>query len=259
MMKAALKECDSKVLKNIIKNEFGKESFYDILIQSINDYMSFDYLDLLYDNGMKVHDILPVDYMADLMKTFAHNMRMVSRATNTFSNMEGITDEEINDFYTFKIARREDTKYIGYYLAMKTMIEKEELTNHEYNVMMKRFIGYMYDSNKHFDVFEQIINLVKDKLDYNECCDAMHYLSKYTVYYGSEGLKNFMLEKGKTNSNFKKYIEAHTADLERWKERQNKQKSKVTVEITEPVTVTVNTNPFNYHEFINNLDLEHPF
>jgi hypothetical protein len=242
MMLEAIKECDSKVLKTVLKNEIGKEGFYDILIRSIDGYMSFDYLNLLYDNGLTIHDIMPLDYMCDMIKNFAHNMKSISRATNTFTNMEGVTDEEVNDFYNFKIERREDAKYIGYYLAIKTIIENERLNSHETNELMKRFLSYMVGCGKQLDSFEQIVNLVKDKLDYSKKCDAMASLSKYTVYYGSEALKNFIYEKTITNSALKSFVDGHKVDFERWKERQNKQKAKVTISIEEPVMVTATVN-----------------
>ena len=261
MMKEAIKECNSNsVIKSIIKNEIGKDSFYDILNRSVDGYMSFDYFDLLYDNGLTLHDILPLEYMADLVKNFAHNMRSVSRATNTFTNMEGITDEEIKDFYNFKIERREDVKYIGYYLAIKMMIEKEQLNSHEYNEVFKRFFSYMMGLTKQIEVFEQIVNLIKDKLDYSQKGDAISNLAKYTVYFGSEALKNFIYEKTIKNSTLKAYIDAFKSDFEKWKERQEKQKAKMTFSLEEPaVTVTVNTNAAGLRYTDIFADLDNPF
>ena len=263
MMKEAVKEFGLKTataIKSIIKNEIGKDSFYDILNRSVDGYMSFDYFDLLYDNGLKVHDILPLEYMADMVKNFAHNMKSVSRATNTFTNLEGITDEEINDFYNFKIGRREDAKYIGYYLAIKMMIEKENLSNHEYTELFKRFLSYMSGHNRQIEVFEQIVNLIKDKLDYSQKSEAIINLVKYTVYFGSEGLKNFIYEKAATNSVLKTIVDVFKADFEKFKERQEKQKVKASVGLEEPaITVTVNANAagFNYQAVFG--DLDNPF
>jgi hypothetical protein len=263
MMNEAVKECNQKDLKNIIKGEVGKDSFYDILNRSVDGYMSFDYLNLLYDNGLCVHDILPLDYMGDLVKNFAHNMRSISRATNAFINMEGITDDEIKGFYNFKIERREDAKYIGYYLVIKMMIEKEKLTSHEYNEVFKRFFSYMVGLSKQLDVFEQITNLIKDKLDYGEKCDAIMHLAKYAVFFGSEGLKNFIYEKAKTSLVLKSFVDLFKSDYEKWVERQNKKKGEVMVE---PATVAVTArndgfiHHINYQEFIDNVLVENnPF
>jgi hypothetical protein len=100
----------------------------------------------------------------------------------------------------------------------------------------------MCGCNKQIDVFEQIVNLVKDKLDYNQKCDAMLYLAKYTVFYGSEALKSFIYEKASTYTNLKSQIDRFKAEFDRFQERKKKHKTNITVDLTsfEPVTATVN-------------------
>ena len=262
MMNEAIKECDSKVLKTIIRNEIGEDSFFDILNRSVEGYMSFDYLNLLYDNGMTLHEVIPLSYIADLINNFAHSMKSVSRATTAFANMEGITDEEIKAFYNFNIERREDAKYIGYYLVIKMIFEKEKFNNRECTEVFKRFLSYMGGHNKQIEVFEQIVNLIKDNLDYSQKCDAIINLSKYTVYFGSEGLKNFLYQKTKKYSVLKLCVDAFKEDFEKWRARQEKQKPKVTVslEVPEIATVNINAGGINYHDIFADLnDLDHPF
>ena len=245
MMKEALKECKDN-LKGVLKGEVGQDAFYDIINRSIDGYMSFDYLNLLYGNGLTLHDIIPYGYIGDLIKNFAQNMRAISRATNNFINMEGVTDDEIKDFFNFKINRREDAKYIGYYVAIKTMLEKENLEGKYCNEVCKHFFSYMYGCNKQNEVYEQIVNLVKDKIDYSIKGDCLICLIKYSIYYGTDAIKDFIREKGKESSVVQSYIEPIQRDFDRMQERNKSKKQEVTFATTSVfTTATIDNSIFD--------------
>lgn len=203
MVKDVMKECSRNQLKSVIEKEIGPDTFYEVINRSILTYMSFDFLDLVYKNNIQLHDVMPLEYICDLINNFSQGMSNINRHTENFSNMEGITDEEIKDFYNKNIRRREDVKYIGYYLAIKMIIENEKLEPKEYNTLLRKFFNSLSRINTQVEVYEQIINLAKDKIHYNSDVDSIHYIAKYALLYGSDGLKEFMEEKSKTNPRFK--------------------------------------------------------
>lgn len=246
MMEDCMKECSAKDLKQVIKNDIGSDAFYDITLRSIESHMSFDYLNLLYNNGIKLSEIMPYDYISDLIRHFASDMRNVSRATNNFVNMEGITDDEIKNFYELKIEKREDTKYIGFYLAIKKIIEKEKVNGMDANTMYSRFLNYMDGIGKQIDVFEQIFNLFKDDIDYVNCHNqVITYIARYTVFHGSQDVKYYLSKKAESSDFLRELIERYTREYERM---QGNKKHKVTIttsDITDGgvyVTVAADTN-----------------
>jgi hypothetical protein len=227
MMEDCMKECSANDLKQVIKNDIGSDVFYDLTLRSIESHMSFDYLNLLYNNGIKLNEIMSYDYISDLIRHFASDMRNVSRATNNFVNMEGITDDEIKNFYDLKIEKREDTKYIGFYLAIKKIIEEEKINGMDANTMYSRFLSYMDGVGKQIDVFEQIFNLFKDDIDYtNRHSQVITYIARYTVFRGSQDVKDYLNKKAESSDFLRELIERYTREYERM---QGNKKNKVTI------------------------------
>ena len=240
MMHEALKECSTNDLLNVLRNEFGMDSLYDMTLRTIRSYMSYDYLNLLYDNGLKLKDVMDFGYISSMIKNFASDMRSISRATNNFTNMNGITNDEIDKFYNFNIERREDAKYIGYYLAIKKIIEHEPLETKHFSDLL---VYITTSLNRQVEVYEQIINLIKDKLDYNSKCDGINYLVKYAIFYGSQEIKEFILEKGKTHSNLQSYITRHSNDFKAFVSKESKKKKSTYSELVDDLDF-VFANPF---------------
>ena len=245
MMEECMKECTPSDLDYIIKNEVGSDSLYDLILRSVENYMSFDYLNLIYGNGMHLKNIMSLDYIGDLIKHFASNMRSLSRATTIFNEMQGVTEEEINNFYAFKLANREDTKYVGFYLAIKKIIEGEKATSQEASNLYRKFISYMDGIGKTLDVFEQIVDMFKDDINYsNRNSQLVINLARYTVFYGSQEFKDFMKKKAESNNFFLEQIERYTKDYERFFTNKKKVEDRARVYVTASNAIDTFIDPF---------------
>lgn len=215
MLMECMKDSSKNDLKWVIQNEIGSDSMYDFIIRSVENYMSFDYLNMFYDNGIKLKEIMSLDYIGDLIKHFASNMRSISRASTIYTNMQGITDNEIKNFYELKIENMEDTKYVGHYLAIKKIIENEKVSKNESAHLYHKFVAYMDGLGRAVDVFEQIFDLFKDNIDYNKNTSLIINLSKYTVFHGSQEFKAFMRKKAEDNKFFAEKLEQYLAEYEK--------------------------------------------
>ena len=215
MIEECMKECSPKDLKRVIREEIGSESFYDFTLRSIESHVSFDYLNLLYDNGLKLSDVMSANYVADIIKHLASDIRSISRGTDNFTTMQGVTNEEIADFYALKIERREDAKYIGFFLAIKKIIQGENTKGMDTNDMCRKFLSYMEGNGKTIDIYEQIVDLFKDSYDYATNCQASLNLARYTIFYGSQAFKDFMEKKGESNKWFKEQLERYKKEFEK--------------------------------------------
>jgi hypothetical protein len=177
--------------------------------------MSFDYLNLIYDNGLKLSEIISTNYVGDALKQFIHDMRNLSRATTMFKHIEGVSEENIKNFYDGNYGR-DDTKYIGFFAAFKMIVEKEDgLTKKEYNNMFKRTLSYLSNDGRNTQLYDQLFDMLKDKLDYSSSDDSIYAIIKYAIYFGNEDAKKFIEDKAKEFSNVKKYYEAIKRDFER--------------------------------------------
>ena len=248
MIKDCMKECSKDDLVKTIRNEVGQDAMYDFIIRSVDGFMSFDYFDILYENGIKLKSFMSFDYMGDIIKHFASNMRNVSRATDNFTNMEGVTESEIKDFYELKTRRREDAKYVGYYLAIKKLIDNEDLTKTEANSLYRKFLSYMDGVGKQVEVFEQILDLFKESLDYNNRnSPSIVSLARYIVFYGSKELKEYATKKGENNQFFKEQLERYYKDYDRLFNNKKEKNSTSSFRIsTDGTFTTVTTNQAVY-------------
>jgi len=251
LMEESMKDCTPSQLRSVIKNEIGQDSLFDLILRSVDNHMSFDYLNLIYNNGLRLRDVMAMEYVRDIIKNFAQNMRSISRASANFTTMSGVTDSEIKDFYDLKTERREDTKYIGYYIVIKTILEKEDVSGSACNDLCRNFLNYMCGLNKQVEVYEQLINLVKDKLDYKCKHESLQYLAKYAIFYGTDGLKEFVFEKAKGSDFLSKWIEIYKKEYERYKERLEASKmasshSNTSSSIFATVTIGTDANEYGY-------------
>ena len=210
MAKSCLKECDepSKLLLGTIKTEINADSYYDLLISSINNHMSFDYLDIIYNNGLKLSLFMPESYLADLLQNLCVYIKEIRRSTDSFKNMEGITDDEIKMFYSRAIPRREDAKYIGYYVAIKKILENEGITNVNCLPICGKALKTLTNFGRQAQVFEQIINLVIDKIDLSSNNDTVFALAKYVVFFGTDEIKEFFAKKAEEISTLREGIKS---------------------------------------------------
>lgn len=244
MIKACVAECGKDVIKKMIKHDIGTDTFYDMILRTVRHHMSFDYLNLIYDNGLKLSEIISTNYVGDALKQFIHDMRNLSRATTMFKHIEGVSEENIKNFYDGNYGR-DDTKYIGFFVAFKMIVEKEDgLTKKDYNNMFKRTLSYLSNDGRNTQLYDQLFDMLKDKLDYSSSDDSIYAIIKYAIYFGNEDAKKFIEDKAKEFSNTKKYYEAIKMDFERFTTP-----SKVNSVNTNGVYTVRLENPIDHLEF----------
>lgn len=245
MIKDCMKECDKNTLKRVIKNEFGSDTLYDMITRTIRSYVSFDYLNLFYDNGLSLKEFMSVSYIGDIIKTFIADISSIARAAHKFNKLQAVSDNDIEALFNRSIDNREDAKYVGLYIAIKKIISTEHFEGHEYNELFKRST-MMISSFSHGDIFEQIIGLGIDKIDFSRADDCVLHLARYAALYGSDTLKEFVEKSISNNDRAKKVYNSA-------KEEANKIQS-----IT--VNGTHGTDRYVY-AFADALDVgnEHPF
>lgn len=249
MVEDCLKECDATVLKKIINNTIGPDQMFDIFLRSIREYMSFDYLNLMYDNNIYLIEIMGKGLIGDLVKQLAYDIRCISRGTEKFKNFDVVEDSDIENFFNQSINTREDTRYVGLYVALKKIINNE--FKKETNDLARNLVIFMATDNKVAPIFDQIINLFKDNFNFSKKCDALYYLIKYTVFYGGEELKQFVDEKCKSSQDAEKILIAAKNDYEKHLALTKKKKKAVS---SYTVETTANVGRINVNEALRDLE-----
>ena len=250
MIKDSIKECGSTVLKNMIRGDIGTDTFFDMILRTVRHHMSFDYLHLIYDNGLKLTDVFSASYVGDIIKQFAHDMRNMSRATTMFTKLEGVNEDNIKNFYDGNYGR-DDTKYIGFFEAIRMIINNEkDLSKKDYQSMFRRLFNFLGNDGKTAQVYDQLFDMIKDKLDYSLSDDTNYSLAKFAIYFGNDETKKFVEDKSKEYSGFRKCYEAISREYEKYLTLIGKQKQKKNNNAG-VYTVRIDDN------YVNNVDFEY--
>ena len=251
MIKDCMKSCDKDTLKHVIREEFGSDGLYDLIMTTIRRHVSFDYLNLLYDNGLYIKDFMDSGYMGDIIKQLAYDMTSISRATERFTKLEAVSDEDIEALFNRKIDRREDAKYVGLLTAIKKIIHTEDLNGDDCNHLYRNFAYFIANNGKKSAMYEQILMMGIKKIKFQKD-DCTYYVLKYAAYYGSDELKAFVENAIKDNDYLKRIYSDYKAEYEKYS-KPKKESSMFTISNSEaraftyanPIEVTVEANhPF---------------
>ena len=195
------------VLHKLINKEIGQDTFTRMIIRTVKQYMSFDYLKLVYDNGGKLTDYIANEYVGAILKDLVTCMIGLSETTTMFKDIEGVSEENIKDFYDGNYGM-DDTRYVGLFIAVKMIIDNEKgLPKRDYNTMFHRVLRIIANDHRGTQLYNQLVDILKDKLDYSVLDDAIYSIIDYAIFYGNEDLKKFVGGKAKDSSSVKKRYE----------------------------------------------------
>jgi hypothetical protein len=190
-----IKDClekDKKVMEIVLNNYIDNDHLYHLIRVSVNDYLSFDYLDIFYDNGYILSQFLDEGYVSELFKMVFNTMKNYGRRVFENNNFKKPSEEDIEAFYNRSIADRNFTVYVGNYILMKMLLEKEvsnEKTTVEYSRHYGRVITNIFSSSLVGDAIKEILLAMINRLDFNQRNDATTHFIRYSVMYGDEELK----------------------------------------------------------------------
>ena len=215
MIKDCMKSCDKDVLKHVIHEEFGSDGLYDMIMNTLRHHVSFDYLNLIYDNGLHIEDFMSSGYISDIIKQLAYDMTSISRATEKFTKLEAVSDEDIEALFNRKIDRREDAKYVGLFTAIKKILRMENLSGGDYNNMLRQYVHYIANNYRESAMYEEILMLGIDKVDFSLKDECVLSIAKFTAFYGSEDLKSYIEKVCNDNEWFKANYAKYKAEFEK--------------------------------------------
>ena len=252
MIKDCVKECGKDIVKKLLTKDIGSDAFYDMIMNTVRQHMSFDYLNFVYENGLKLTTVLSPSYVGDILKTFVNDMRNLSRATTMFTKLDAVSDENIKNFYDYKYGR-DDTKFIGYFAAFKMIVDNEDgLSKADYNTMFKRTLSFLASDGREVPLYNQIFRMIRDKIDYSFSGDTIYCAIKYAVYFGDEENKKFIEKKASEFQATKKTYDVIYRDYERYLSLSGKKPNKISATVENGV-YTVQINPREFR----NLEFEH--
>ena len=201
MIRECLKECNKGMLRKVITEKFGEDGWMNLVLVTIRDYLSFDYIDLIYNNGLKLRDIISQNSIGKIIKDLLSDMVAMSRVGRNLADCKEVTNKDIEDFFNSKTACVEETRYIGSFILIKKIILMESNDNREINNLLKRPISYIVSNCKQGGVFDQIMMFSVKYINFSKSDDCTCYLTRYVAYNPSAPIRGFVEKAIEGNEN----------------------------------------------------------
>ena len=207
--------------------------YMNVLISSLIGYVSFDYLDIIYDNGYTINDICGSKPLRNIIKS------LVSKLISKLVSINGIelydcssldiktpSKEDIDSFFNRNLKTKKEAEYVGYYLMLKKIILNEDFSKNEWSTFGETFNlvrNYNVDGNIIVELFTKIFSHADfNKSSVGTICNILQSLKDMRCNHGlndtlmnrkDDGeIINSAVEEHVNESHFKK-----TTDSFEWK------------------------------------------
>lgn len=130
---------DKTILDKAIKKGYiDKSNIFRVIRNSITNYMSFDYLNLMYSLYPNLSACIGVEYTATIAETellYIINGK-IGEENSTKISLDLPTEQEIKEFYDKSIDSTEKILRIGSSLALETILNNEKNSKGFFNILL---------------------------------------------------------------------------------------------------------------------------
>lgn len=181
---------EKNCLHKAMSEYFEQETIYYTICQSVIDFLSFDYLNIIYDNGHYLNDYIDSGYIAEILKNSFNNLKAASRQLYRNSVMEKPNEERIEAFYNETLKNRNDVLYVGNYLIIKEIIKRENKEGTDFNRIYCKILSNIYNSRLTGALIKELMYLMLDNINMSEKMDSTNYIASYFARFGDEEMQD---------------------------------------------------------------------
>ena len=140
---------------------------FDAIWKTISEDNSFDYLNMIYDNGYKLHGLINTDYLAELFdKVFKYHYQRIPNVLT--DGMLIPSDEMIEKFNNESLNTFEEVSYVGSYLQFKMLFDNEIDDSINYNSLYFRLLSRIHRTPARGELVDKIILDLSDRLNFEK-------------------------------------------------------------------------------------------
>lgn len=215
-LEAYMKQNPNKFNK-AIRSRISSEDLYYVFRKTL-EMLSFDYLNLIYNNGYVLSDFMEGVYVGEIFNSVINNLLYYGRQLYTTKALKIIDKKDIELFYDEKIRDRRLVMYIGSYLILKMMIEKEEGKSVDYKTIYGKVNSLIYSSHFSGDMIKHILYMTLGRISLEKENDGLIFFLKYCIRYGDEEMKETARLLSEKSIIAKKYYDKENAMMGQVKE-----------------------------------------
>ena len=190
VLRQLLNGVSKKVLEEVIYNYIGSETAINMISSSITESMSFDMLDVFYDNGIKLTSLFDSSLVNVLIKNVMNSMIAHGRNGVMGGEFKSPTKEDIDRFFNNECSTIDEAFYIGSYLVLKKIIKTEKKSKKPNN-MYRRLTSIILMNRRKAEVFDELLMDIADQLNFNEVHDTVNAWVSYACIHGSDRMKEY--------------------------------------------------------------------
>ena len=185
------------------KDYITSNQYFSVLSVSLFEYVSFDYLDIIYNNGYTINDICGNIPLRNTLKT------LVSKLTYTLIEINGRdlydnrnfdiktpTKEDIDNFFSRKLKTKNEAQYVGYYLMLKKIMLNEDFSKNLWSTFGDTF-NFVRNYNIDGEIIVELFTNIFSHADFNKSsqgtvCNILHSLEDMRC---NHGLKDILMHR----------------------------------------------------------------
>ena len=189
---------NNKVKESIVSQE--RANFLrDSIINVTFGYNSADYINLFYDSGYKLSDVVGVRNSSDLARRMINNMWDVS--AHMGRNPYVPSAEDIKQFHKDELNNYNAAMYTGNFLMLMKMLDKE--TNGDF---VYRIANAVHERHNVCDLSDLIMTRLIDMIDMSHDYDTSKYIASYAYNFGSPRVINAISSKQNIDGRLQQFI-----------------------------------------------------
>lgn len=182
---------NNNCLHNAIKSEKVDEiALSEILTNSITKYLSFDYLNIIYDSGHYISDYVSNPSLSRFLNLLYNNIKVLGENLYHSKELKKPSEKRIEEFYQEKLNNIDDVKYVGYYLALKKILTHENQSKNNFDEIYCKILSNIYNSKLTGSLIKELVYLMLNNIDMFEKTPSSNYIVYYFIECGDNEMKN---------------------------------------------------------------------
>lgn len=188
---------DKKMLKGVL-GEIDEESIYSIMYDSVLSFYSFDYLNLIYDNGYILSDFMDEGSITDFLGKILRRFIEYAVAINNDATLMSPSKELIDKFHEDKLSTMEEALYVGTYLQLKMVLDHEQKKGMKYNSIYYGLMSNFNRGSKGAGTFtDELMLFVVERINFKSDGETLRLCITNGMKYGGDEVKERIAERSK--------------------------------------------------------------
>jgi len=205
---------DEDLFREVIYDYIGVDTMTELIKNSITNFASFDYLNIFYENGYKISNLLSLNRASNILSQLVSYLTVVSRKRV----FQMPSQKVIEKFFNKEIDNYEDAMVICLLLAIDKIVSNENLTPNDNASLYQRALSMIHGNRIHGSAIDHLIFEMTSRIDCMSPNRAIDIIINYVVNNGGNRLKEKFNELAEKSSYVKERLDNATSMKEDMKD-----------------------------------------